>query len=125
MKVINESTGLIKIVKTPAGEAPLWVLQAWVGLVLPCNPSIGFSDDGEQGVLSGERSHLNRYGYSVPQDQAIAILEDKNFRIAVWWKGKGFPHQDEYFVFSFEEAEVVSGVTPQKIIIYDDCVNGR
>ncbi len=115
MKVINESTGLINIVKTPAGEAPLWVLQAWVGLVLPCNPSIGFSGGGERCVLSGEKSRLNCYGYFVPQDQAIAILEDKNFRIWVWWEGKGFPHQGKYFVFSEAEAEIVRGVTPQKI----------
>ncbi len=114
MKTINESTGLIKIVKTPAGEAPLWVRQAWVGLVLPCNYNLGFSA-GERGVLSQVRFLLNRYGYTVLQDQALAILEDKNFRIAVWWKGKGFPHHDEYFIFSEEEAEMVSGVTPQKI----------
>lgn len=114
MKTINESFGLIKIVKTPAGEAPLWVRQAWVGLVLPCNPVLG-SHGGERGVLSKLILFPNRCGYSVPQDQALMILEDKNFRISVWWKGKGFPHQGEYFVFSEEEAEMVRGVTPQKI----------
>lgn len=115
MKTINESTGLIKVVKTPAGEAPLWVRQALVGLVLPCNPVLGFHCDGERGVLSNEVSLLNRYGYSVPQDQVMAILEEKNFKIWVWWKGKGFPHQGEYFVFSEAEAEIVQGVTSQKI----------
>src|SRR5687768_10980874 len=75
----------VKIVRPPTGEAPEWVREAWVGVVLPLKeaplrtmPSIG--------VLSGPKSALgwlwasltgatlNATGYLTPAAQAIEIL---------------------------------------------------
>ncbi len=110
-------TGRIRITKVPNGEAPLRIRQAWVGLILPCDPYLGYPDNGcEQGVLSKKTNSRNRCGFSVPQDQAIAILKQKEPDIAKWWKRHGFPKANQCFGFAEEEAEILNGVTRQKII---------
>jgi hypothetical protein len=114
----EERNGYIRIVKTPAGEAPLEIRKAWVGLVLPCDPFFGYPDsaDPERGVVSGKAELRNRPGFSVEQDAAIAILERHAPEAAEWWRGFGFPRSDCYFCFSESEAEIASGVTRQKIV---------
>ena len=49
----------VRITATPPGEAPLWVREKWVGLVLPLAP--GGSAPGTyltSGVLSGPQTRL-------------------------------------------------------------------
>ncbi len=70
----------VRIITTPQGEAPQWVREAWVGLVLPLSVS-GYSAAG-LGVLSRERSFG---GYMVPTLHALRILEAKNADAAAWW----------------------------------------
>lgn len=115
----NNLMGKIRITKTPAGEAPPEIRKAWIGLTLPCAPYLGCPVHGlEQGVLTGKPAGClicGRNGFSVPQDQAIAILEKERPEAAAWWKEKGFPQTDGYFGFSAEEAEIVHGVALQKI----------
>lgn len=121
-----ESTGRIRIVKTPDGEAPLEIREAWVGLVLPCDPYLGYPDEGmERGVLNNKEAPLNRCGFSVPQDQAIAILEQKKPEVAKWWKEHGFPQVNEYFGFAEKEVEITSGITRQRIIEVCDEMTGN
>lgn len=50
----------IKIISTPPGEAPEYIRQAWIGLVLPANNSEPSSYMGT-GVLSGPRSIRTGY----------------------------------------------------------------
>ena len=104
---VAKIVGTIKVIKAPAGEAPLWVRQAWIGLILPYNSIPGLHPDGGSGYLNEVTPFPKRYGYAVLQDYAMLVLEDKNFRISMWWKGKGFPYQNTYFVFSEEEVVVV------------------
>src|SRR3974377_1997316 len=77
----------IRIVRTPPGEAPLWVREKWVGLELPLA-----SDDYRprhaytSGVLSGPSNRLialvrllrvrfsHQSGYAVEAVTAVAIL---------------------------------------------------
>ena len=126
MKKTIESTGRIIITKMPDGEAPFNILEAWVGLTLPCDPYLGYSDEGlERGVLKNTESSRNRYGFSVPQDQAIAILEKERPEAATWWKEHNFPKTNQYFCFAEKEAEIVSGVTRQKIIEVTDEMMGN
>jgi hypothetical protein len=105
-------TGSISIVRIPEGEAPLWVRQAWVGIILPCDPYSGPSED--RGVLSGKHSKT-RSDFSVPQSEAIGLLEEHNPEAAKWWKRRGFPKGDECFGFSKSDAVILSGVVPPNV----------
>jgi len=110
----NGCTGLIKITRTPAGEAPLWVRHAWLGLVLPCGPYVGFSEGKSRSVIS-LKEVPNRYGFSVPQKKAIEILRRVRPNAARWWLVEGYPHRGKYFCFAEDEAKIISGVTRQII----------
>lgn len=116
-----ESTGRIRITKVPDGEAPLVIREAWVGLVLPCDPYLGYPSGGfERGVLSKAEASCNRLGFSVPQNQALVILEQDRSEAAKWWREQGFPRAAQYFGFAEGEAEIVSGVVRQNIIEVTD-----
>ena len=110
--------GLIKITQIPKGDPPEWVRQAWVGLVLPCDPICGFKRKGtEKGVLTGEIEEPHRI-CSVPQSEAITILGDHNPRAFAWWLEQGYPKEDEdenCFGFDETEFEIIKGVTQQII----------
>ena len=110
--------GSVKITAVPAGEAPLWVRKSWFGLVLPCEPIVGFSGE-EKGALSGGKTE-NRYGFNVPQHKALEILGKQKPQAATWWKEHGFPQKDMFFVFDESEAEIIQGVRRQKLHVYDD-----
>ena len=121
----GRSTGVIKIIKVPAGEAPLKIRQAWKGLLLPCCHYLGFPDNGlERGALSKKKASVNRYGFSVPQKQALKILEQEKPKAAKWWEENGFPQERQYFCFAENEAEIVSGVVPQQLIEITDEMRG-
>jgi hypothetical protein len=122
----NEATGRIKIIHIPRGEAPLAIRRAWVGLELPCLPIMGYPDRGvrEKGVLTKEEVGRNVYGVSVPQEEAIAILAQRNSGAAAWWRSKGFPQKGAYFGFSQWEVEAVSGMRYQKIVHVTDEMMG-
>ncbi len=114
----QKATGIIRIVKVPSGEAPLEIREAWVGLELPCDPVLGLADIGHRiGAVSGKRLP-NQYGFSVPQKEALDILEQSKPAVAAWWRSRGCPRTDRYNCFSFEEscAVVVSGVTRQTLV---------
>ena len=89
----------IRIVRTPPGEAPLWVREKWVGLELPLA-----SDDYRprhaytSGVLSGPSNRLialarlllgrlpYQSGYAVEAVTAVAILANVAPDAASWWR---------------------------------------
>lgn len=117
--------GYIRIIKIPAGEAPLSIRRAWVGLILPCDPICGFpTSGGERGALTGKESSHNRYGFSVLQEDAIEILEWASTEVAKWWWEHGYPKPDQYFGFAEDEAEIVGGVTHQQIVHVPDGEGG-
>ena len=89
----------IRVVRTPPGEAPLWVREKWVGLELPLA-----SDDYRprhaytSGVLSGPSNRLialvrllrgrlpYQSGYAVEAVTAVAILANVAPDAASWWR---------------------------------------
>ena len=92
-------TSFIRIRSVPPGEAPLWVREKWVGLVLPLatpknKPVMALTS----GVLSGPpndfvalwRGLLGRLqrqsGYAVYADTALTILERTAPDAAAWWR---------------------------------------
>lgn len=134
---MKEATGRIRIIQIPEGEAPLWVRKAWVGLTLPCDPICGYPSqcghldeaiagaNKERGVLTKQPLKQNRYGFSVPQAPALIVLKKKSIRAARWWQLKGFPQHDQYFHFDQSEAEIISGVTLQTVVLCDEMETGR
>lgn len=110
----NSNAGQIKIIATPEGEAPLEVREAWIGLILPCHPILGYSE-GDIGALSREPTERNRQVINVPQDEAIRILALFHPEAVQWWNDHGYPTQGGYFSFGEREVEIISGVTYQQI----------
>ena len=120
-----EATGRVRIVKVPSGEAPEHIRQGWVGLVLPCYPTLGYiHPGGEVGVLSREPVQ-GQCGVSVPQQEAINILHARVPRTALWWIERGFPHEGECFGFGEDEIELVSGVVRQNLVHVPDEAMGN
>ncbi len=99
------------------GEAPEHIKAAWKGLVLPCWPILGYPTGGyELGVMSGKQQERNRFGFSVPQQEALETLAKSAPEAAQWWRDHGFPKPGTCFCFGENEAEIVSGVTRQQIV---------
>lgn len=112
----------VRIMKIPAGEAPLWVREAWVGLVLPADPIAGPADT--RGVISG-KSAGRPWGVSVPQAPALTILRRTHPRAASWWKSKGYPQRNGYFNFDIDEVEIIRGVKGMKLTIITEEMMGN
>jgi len=113
----------IEIVFPPAGEAPLWVREKWIGLRLPvvlreAKPVRVLTS----GVLTGPKSLLaalarlllGRYrrqrGYAVEVLTAIAALEQVSPDAARWWR-ENTPHllkPKRYFLFEERACRVVT-----------------
>jgi hypothetical protein len=121
MPVVNA----VRITRTPAGEAPLWVRQAWVGLELPAagtRPSSYFT----AGVTAKPRPWFVRLseslqgkrrrnrGYAVPAAAAIDILAGADPRAARWWREQT-PHvlrSGQYLLFEESACEPVARPGP-------------
>lgn len=94
---MNEHHGAVEIVATPAGEAPLWVREAWIGLILPMAPGGDKRRRSSFGVLSAPRTRVGALlgtlfntrwvdGYVVPSAEAIRLLAMRNPGAANWWR---------------------------------------
>lgn len=121
----NSATGRIRIKKVPAGEAPLVIREVWVGLILPCFPFIGYINGEVFEVVSGEEIQNVGRGVSVPQDQALDVLERSNPSAASWWRTLGFPQPNQYFFFTEDEIEILSGVSEAPMRVFDDMDTGH
>jgi hypothetical protein len=110
----------VKIVRAPAGEAPDWVREAWVGLVLPLKEA-GLQTVPSIGVLSGPRSalqslwamlagrRLTTTGYLTPAPRAIEVLERARPEAAAWWRENAprFLREEAEFLFDAPACERV------------------
>lgn len=118
----TEATGIIRIIKTPDGEAPEHIREAWIGCELPCMPVAGYYSI--TGILT-KTSKKAQYGFCVPQDDALQVLARSGATLAFeWWQRYDHPRANKYFIFLFEEAEILGGVTIQPIIRVDDDMQG-
>jgi hypothetical protein len=103
----------VRITSVPPGEAPLWVREKWVGLVLPiCGPPIPRTYR-TVGVVTGPSSLLGRLfailrrrtkktpGYVVSGEAAFVALEDVSPDAAAWLRANapGFFQSGQYLVF--------------------------
>jgi hypothetical protein len=75
----------IKIINTPPGQAPEWVRDEWVGLVLPLEENAPAEDEGIQMGTAGGKPE-NEDGYSVLTQDAIGVLSEKSLDAVCWWE---------------------------------------
>jgi hypothetical protein len=112
--------GRIRVIAVPAGEAPQWVREKWVGVELPL--ALRSAHDFRTfGVLSGPRSFLaalsrmltgrftRRRGYAVEVAAAVAALERVHPDAAVWWRTNAAHlfRRTSYFMFREHECQLV------------------
>ena len=119
-------TGRIRIKGTPDGEAPKWVRKAWVGLILPCAPTMTFEKE-RKGVLSNKDTTKKDGDYiiNVPQDASLRLLRRKSPEAAAWWEEHGYPNKQEMdFGFRLQEVEILEGVKPLRLVVADDMETG-
>jgi hypothetical protein len=72
----------IRIIATPLGQAPLWVREQWVGLVIPLAEH---TVSGIQMGVNGGRPE-NQGGYTVNTPEAIQQLRKKSTEASNWWE---------------------------------------
>jgi len=90
---------MVRITKTPPGEAPLEVRNAWVGLVLPLRRGeTGPRRILTAGVVTGPRSRLGflvaallrRFepvvGFVIDAAASLEILAEHDASAAEWWR---------------------------------------
>ncbi len=126
----SEATGSIRITKEPAGEAPLWVRQAWPSEVLPCLPFFGaVYGEPDRGVLTGQPvgcAECGRVRFLVPQREALDALAASGKNEAVgWWRAEGFPKPGQFFCFGADEVEIISGVERSVTQMVEDDADGN
>jgi len=114
----------LHITSVPAGEAPLWVREKWVGLTLPLLPQKEApSRFMTSGVLTGPTGFIERTyawltgrlkpqtGYAVDAQIAIGILASRSPEAAAWWRDHA-PHLirfKRYFVFQQSDGHLEQG----------------
>jgi len=90
----------VRIIGVPAGEAPLSVREAWVGLILPLKAQFAPAPTEIPGfgVLSGRKTAIGqvfawilrrhagkRSVYTVDPIGALEVLKEKKPEAAQWW----------------------------------------
>jgi hypothetical protein len=115
---VNAPAFKVRIVRAPAGEAPEWVREAWVGLELPlaCLTEVSVETGG---VLSGPTHRWGWWwkrltgrterttGWVVDSARAIALLSRTRPDAADWWRTHAprFTQSDSQFVFDSPACE--------------------
>ncbi|UDF05221.1 hypothetical protein [Asticcacaulis sp. AND118] len=91
----------VKIVRRPAGEAPEWVRDEWIGLTLP------LADKRLLGMAVEEvltRKPGYSVGYLVYVGSALEALNAKSPEVAQWWRANTPHMMDADATFHFDEA---------------------
>lgn len=92
----------VEIINTPPGQAPDWVRDAWIGLILPVDmDAVGVL---QMGIFGGEGQ--NDGGYNIPTEKALEFLEKKDQRAARWWYDN-LPFMPPWLVFHRDVCKLV------------------
>lgn len=101
----------IRVVSAPQGEAPKWVNQAWVGLVLNIDRRCNLGRH-TVGALGGEPSIVLADGRPVTVEEGLRALREsgpEGERAAEWWETEShLPHCDDpKFFFARDCCELI------------------
>lgn len=113
-------TSSVRIVQVPAGPAPLWVREQWVGLELPIDPphvveSPVWKDFSLKAPITPWRALIGRLtgklgtwkGYIVDVDVALSILAIRHPEAATWWRENAAHMRGRTFIFDAPSCEPV------------------
>lgn len=104
-------TGRFEIVSVPHGEAPLWVREQWVGLIVRGFIGQITKSGVTRGVLSKKTLRSNSDDVHVFEDEALALLAQKSPEAAKWWQDRGYPRGPGFaLVFHGSEMRQVSTI---------------
>ncbi|GLK48704.1 hypothetical protein GCM10017620_16770 [Brevundimonas intermedia] len=111
----------VRIVRRPDGEAPEWVRDAWIGLVLPLARDDAVTTAGfgvrtlpKGRVMTWWRCVTRQYevvtGYLVESSEAIRILGETRPEAADWWRSHTpvFTKPGQMFIFDAPACERTS-----------------
>jgi len=99
----------VQVVKVPAGEAPEWVRESWVGCVFRAEGPV---DTKGRNILTGSGPVLGSF-YRVDWDEAVGALDAHGQHDAAeWWRF--VPPQLPFLLFQAEECEET---TPDSLLI--------
>ncbi len=98
----------IRVVAIPAGEAPVWVREAWIGIILPLAKIPEGTKLFAQGVLGGFPHSENEGGYVVETRVAITSLKSNGKMNPVqWWESNVDPNVLKYLQFGKRFCELL------------------
>jgi hypothetical protein len=117
-----QAKGSVRIIAIPPGEAPLWVREKWVGLILPLTRYGSANTFRTFGVLSGPRTFLPQvwalalgrsnktYGFPVNAARAVEILGHASPEAAAWWRenARELILPGRYLLFHAEVCDLVT-----------------
>lgn len=122
----EHATGRIRFIKAPKGQAPDWVREAWIGVTVPCYPTIDTPEEGRLFGVDDDKPVSSYECVAVPQKEAIEALEQRHPDAAQWWREHGFGgDSSDPFAFNVESFEIISGVQRATADVYDDLETGR
>ncbi len=92
-------TGFIRITTRPHSEAPEWVRDSWIGLVLPVEKVL---DENAKlvGALSNALVTEVKGGYRVNWHAAMDALEKKSPAAREWWD----EHKNDFNNLTFDKS---------------------
>ena len=93
----------IRIIATPPGQAPLWVREEWIGLVIPLAEHNVLGT--QIGVNGGQPENLG--GYKVRTSDAINQLKRKSTEASSWWEQSMHLPSIPQLVFAKDVCELV------------------
>ena len=111
MHISLNLVGKIRIVKVPAGEAPMAIRKKWIGIEIPCLFYVPHAFGS--GVLSKKASSQGPM-YVVLQTQAVEALARVHPETLVYWARIGYP-RSQRAVWLFDATSVV---VIQKVLSY-------
>jgi hypothetical protein len=110
---MSQMTRMIRITSVPAGEAPLWVREKWVGLELPTMGPALARIYRTVGTVTGPIYRLGLLvallrgrskktsGYLVSGEAALIALNEVSPEAAAWWRANApnFVRPGRYLIF--------------------------
>ncbi len=97
---MSDTMRFVRIIEVPAGEAPLWARQAWVGVELPDSGEVATGT--KLGFITGKKIRGSTDDFVVSARIAVKALEANNAEAAQWF----YKHTNVLGRYTFNRSEV-------------------
>lgn len=96
-------SGSIRVIKRPHGEAPIWVRDKWIGLIIPC---FGFREnDADLKTVTNMIRLPTKSIYMVDRDTALSALTKVDPAAAKWYSDHTAAEPDRVWALGADEVE--------------------